>query len=192
MISLIASFISGIILGLSLTAPPGPITAIMVRESVKSNLHGTSVGFGAMTADFILMLLTFLFSKAIPTYLVYYVYLIGSVIMFYLAYKTLKVQKPKNTSMHANYLLGLTIGISNPFQIAWWLTVGIFLLIQLKIFSIFGLFTGILFWVLFFPIFVYRTKKYYEPKWINYISAFILFVFGIFMLFIGLTNIRMV
>lgn len=41
----------GVILGLSIAAPPGPMNALIANSSLKSPLHGTSVGAGAMTAD---------------------------------------------------------------------------------------------------------------------------------------------
>jgi threonine/homoserine/homoserine lactone efflux protein len=46
------SLIAGILIGLSLAVPPGPINAIIAAESVKkSYLDGIKVGLGAMTAD---------------------------------------------------------------------------------------------------------------------------------------------
>ncbi len=43
----------GLALGLSLAAPPGPVNSVIASESLRSKIHGVSVGLGAMTADFV-------------------------------------------------------------------------------------------------------------------------------------------
>ncbi|MCG2910363.1 MAG: LysE family translocator, partial [Sulfolobales archaeon] len=35
---------SGILLGLSMAAPPGPVNAMIANEALKSPLHGTATG----------------------------------------------------------------------------------------------------------------------------------------------------
>lgn len=52
--------------------------------------------------------------------------------MIYLAYVTLKSKMPSK-SIKGNYLIGLTIGLTNPYQISWWLTVGISMIKSLSI-----------------------------------------------------------
>lgn len=170
MLNLLYAIVVGIGLGLSLAAPPGPMNALMARESTKSRWHGTAVGAGAMTADAVLLVITFFFSKVIPKFIINYFYLAGAIILLYMAYGTLKA-KVKQSSMHANYFLGLGIGISNPFQIAWWLTAGLFLITNISIGSIVGLFIGILIWIFSFPYLIHKTKRYYEAKWVNYVSC---------------------
>ena len=44
--------VSGILIGLSLAVPPGPVNAVIAAESVKkSYINGIKVGLGALTAD---------------------------------------------------------------------------------------------------------------------------------------------
>jgi len=53
-----ASLFSGLLLGYSLAVPPGPMNALIAAWSLRSFRHGFAVGAGAMSADFLLMLLT--------------------------------------------------------------------------------------------------------------------------------------
>lgn len=53
------SLVAGILIGLSLAVPPGPVNAIIAAESVKkSYLNGMKVGLGAMTADATFLVIT--------------------------------------------------------------------------------------------------------------------------------------
>jgi len=54
----LASLFSGLLLGYSLAVPPGPMNALIAAWSLRSFRHGFAVGAGAMSADFLLMLLT--------------------------------------------------------------------------------------------------------------------------------------
>ncbi len=52
------SLFSGLLLGYSLAMPPGPMNTLIVAWSLRSIRHGFAVGAGAMSADFLFMLLT--------------------------------------------------------------------------------------------------------------------------------------
>jgi arginine exporter protein ArgO len=52
-----ASLFSGVLLGYSLAVPPGPMNALIAAWSLRSFRHGFAVGAGAMSADFLLMLI---------------------------------------------------------------------------------------------------------------------------------------
>ncbi len=52
-----ASLFSGLLLGYSLAVPPGPMNALIAAWSLRSFRHGFTVGVGAMSADFLLMLI---------------------------------------------------------------------------------------------------------------------------------------
>ncbi|MEM0373319.1 MAG: LysE family transporter, partial [Sulfolobales archaeon] len=137
MTSIIYSFFIGIVLGLSLAAPPGPINAIMAYESTRSKYNGIAVGAGAMSADVIFFIITYLFYQIIPPKITIYFYFIGGVIMIYLAYLVVK-SKPIKRDIKGNYLVGLMTGLTNPFQIIWWLTAGLSMINQLTIYVIPG------------------------------------------------------
>ena len=133
------SYLLGIVLGLSLAGPPGAVNSVIANESLKSKLHGTSVGAGAMSADFTLFLIVYSLKSYINTGILKFIYIIGGLFMLYLGFAILRSRMPSKTK-RGNYFIGLSMGLTNPFQILWWLTAGFFLLKELSIFSIAGLF----------------------------------------------------
>ncbi|WP_243675541.1 hypothetical protein [Vulcanisaeta distributa] len=95
----------------------------------------------------------------------YYLYFIGFAVMMYLAISILKSTfSPRNTggnrSPFLNYFMGISMGLTNPYQVFWWLTAGLSFMSVFGIFSVVGLFTAILIWVFVFPYAVYVGKVY--------------------------------
>ena len=185
----------GILLGISLAGPPGPVTAIMVERSMKSVLRGISVGLGAMTADFILMVVILLFGTALDiSRFNYYIYAVGAVFFIYLAYgiATSKPQESYSEIRSSGYIAGLSIGLINPLQVGWWLTAG------LSVFQMFGitplifLFVGIIIWVVFLTVMVYAASARYGDKvrlGVKIFSVASLSFFGILFLYLSLIGI---
>lgn len=161
-------FVLGMVFGFFLAVPPGPMNALIAAEATRSPIHGTSVGLGAMSADGILMVITYFFSRVLGHY-VYYLYFIGFAVMMYLAISILKSTfSPRNTSSNRspflNYFMGVSMGLTNPYQVFWWLTAGLSFMSVFGIFSVVGLFTAILIWVFVFPYAVYVGKVYGGSK----------------------------
>lgn len=179
------SILFGYILGLSLAAPPGPVNAVMANESMKSKIHGTSVGAGAMTADLIFFLIIFQVRKFISQEVLKILYIIGGVYLLYLAYSILKASMSSKKPA-GNFLIGLSMGLTNPFQITWWITVGIFMVNQFSIYSAIGFFLGIITWITIFPLGVSRliTKRWTEL--VKIISSITVFAFSIIILYYGI------
>lgn len=163
----------GALLGLSLAAPPGPMNAIIAEESVRGGwTAGFRAGLGAMSADacfFVLALagLTTLIQAA-PT--IRGVMLgVGGLLMVYFALGAVRGARQDfdmdtmgNPS--AGFQKAFVLALTNPFQIAWWLTGGVALLdpgsVQVAGYSlpatngaltILGFFGGILLWISGFP-----------------------------------------
>ncbi|EZQ01894.1 lysine transporter LysE [Candidatus Acidianus copahuensis] len=177
--------ILGILLGLSMAAPPGPINAIMAFESTISRVKGSLVGLGAMTADLIFFVITYTIKGIIPLFVLPYLYISGGILMFYLGYLTYKA-KPSTSSRKGNYFKGLTIGLSNPYQISWWLTTGLFAINNLGLSVIPSFFAGILIWIASFVSVINKIGS----KYINIVKIFsliILISFGTFMMYNGIT-----
>ncbi|WP_243675543.1 hypothetical protein [Vulcanisaeta distributa] len=60
------NFVIGMVFGFLLAVPPpGPMNALIAAEATRSPIHGTSVGLGAMSADGILMVITYFFSRVL-------------------------------------------------------------------------------------------------------------------------------
>ncbi len=171
----------GYLLGLSLAAPPGPVNAVILNESTKSAFHGTSVGAGAMTADLFFLILIYYGRVVIPHWIFRYLYVFGAIYLMYLAFAILKSRMPSK-SRSGNYLVGLSMGVTNPFQILWWVTVGFFLIQELSLFSMLGFFLGITTWIVTFPLAMNRVGHLYSPT-LKVFSFIILIIFAAIMLY---------
>jgi threonine/homoserine/homoserine lactone efflux protein len=145
----------GLALGFSLTVPPGPMNALMAQRSIVSYRRGFLTGLGAMSADLILGASVFVLQSEIDLgAVVRFVYLLGAAVMAFLAYRILRPQpgegRPPSGEL-ATYTSALAVGLSNPFQILWWLTAGIAFAYLGGVLLLAGLFGAILVWILAFP-----------------------------------------
>ena len=177
-------FLEGVVLGLTLAAPPGPITALMAQEAVKRPRNGSYVGAGAMTADTTFFALSRGVLYLVKPYLNYF-YAMGGAFMFVFAYQALQKAKPLAKGYRSGYLKGLAVGLTNPFQVGWWLTAGLSLLNSFGIASVLGLFTALGCWILFFPLAVNVLGKFGGPsseRVIRLLSAAALVAFGAYFL----------
>lgn len=179
------------VLGVSLAGPPGPVTAVMVRRASDSIMRGVIVGMGAMTADFTLMILTFIFrSKVGLSSYDPVIYLVGAFFFVLLAILILRSKEgapPRNYS--SGYLAGLSIGLINPLQIGWWLTAGLSFYTKFGLLPFYFLFVGIVFWVIFLSVLVYKFSTKYG-RLVNFgikiFSFASLIAFGIYFAYLGM------
>jgi threonine/homoserine/homoserine lactone efflux protein len=169
---MIAEIIRGIILGLSLAAPPGPVNAMIAHRSLTSSARGILVGLGALSADLIFMTIMLMIKAIIPSVLLKSVGIIGSVFMFYLAVQVLRAKENNDYERQAkkkelsstytkDYATGLAMGLTNPFQITWWLTAGLSLIASFGYTILVGFIIGIISWVFSFSTIISkgRTNK---------------------------------
>ncbi len=161
------SLVAGILIGLSLAVPPGPINAIIAAESVKrSYFDGIKVGMGAMTADATYLVVTLIGVTVLFTgdNVKIIVSLAGGLILAYMAIKILRgFNSPLNENgkkdIKNHYLTGLTIGMANPAQILWWITAGAALIANFNALGILGFFIGISLWVTSFSVTLHFAKE---------------------------------
>jgi threonine/homoserine/homoserine lactone efflux protein len=187
-------FLAGIALGLSIAAPPGPVNAMIAVQSTRSTLRGFLVGLGAMTSDATFLVITYhlrqIFTIEGPVKGA--LSLASSALLAYLAYLTLRSvrkldgrggREEKATAIP--YLTGLSIGLTNPFQIAWWMSVGLSLISSIGLIIILGFFSGILVWIVSFPMAIHfaqsRVPRLY--KIVGYASTALLIAFSLWFLF---------
>lgn len=147
------------------------------------------VGLGALTADSIFLIITFflgsliIFNDALRSAF----YMVSFVLMLLLAYLTFRSLKGlgrltgnSERGGHLPYVTGLTIGLTNPLQITWWLSVGLSLISSIGLIIIMGFFTGILLWITIFPLTMHwassRVPSLY--RWVIYASTLLLFAFA--------------
>lgn len=193
------SLVAGILIGLSLAVPPGPVNAIIAAESVKkSYLNGMKVGLGAMTADATFLVITLVGVTVLFTgdAVKIIVSLAGGLILAYMAVMILKdFNKPLKGDGKENlknpYLTGLTIGITNPSQILWWITAGAALIANFNAPGIVGFFVGIGLWVSSFSMTLHFARK--KAEWlypaVTLVSGVVLLFFSIILLYNALTMI---
>jgi threonine/homoserine/homoserine lactone efflux protein len=131
-----ASALAGVVLGLSLAAPPGPMNAIIAEESVLRGFGaGVRAGMGAAVADgcfFVLALAgvtTIL--RAVPTVHAVMVGAGGLLMLYFAAGAALDARESFTADLEgggAGFRKTFALALTNPYQILWWLTFGVGLL----------------------------------------------------------------
>lgn len=137
MATVAASAFAGVVFGLALAAPPGPMNAVIAEESVvRGWVAGFTAGLGAMSADAVFCALTLLGVVEVignaPTVRGVMVG-VGGVLMLYFAYDALtdvsETFVASNSTDGAGrgrgFRKAFLLAITNPYQILFWLTVGV-------------------------------------------------------------------
>jgi threonine/homoserine/homoserine lactone efflux protein len=178
--TLVTTLVAGMIFGLALAAPPGPMNAIIAEESVlRGWTAGFKAGLGAMTADVLFFLLALggvvTFIQRLPV-LQDVMFLVGGLLMLYFAYGAVRGARRQfrstSTPDSRGFSKAFVLSISNPYQILFWLTAGVGLLTPGRVdvlayanaslsdlvvvetghpALVFGLFVGVLGWIVGFP-----------------------------------------
>ncbi|AWB27275.1 LysE family translocator [Halococcoides cellulosivorans] len=134
--------VAGAVFGLALAVPPGPMNAVIAEESVRNGMRsGVIAGLGAMAADAIFLGLALVGVVAVVrdvTLLRGAMLAIGGVLMCYFAidavrtagWTTVEGIAPAETddSDVRGFRRAFVLAMTNPFQIVFWLTVGVGLL----------------------------------------------------------------
>ncbi|CAH0321685.1 hypothetical protein SRABI82_05571 [Priestia megaterium] len=200
--NVIAVFFSYILLGISLSAPVGPINIAQINKGIKNGFwNAWFVGIGAMFADIIMMTLIYL---GIATYLTnplakLIMWTFGFFTLIYLGYESIKdasnvkieekSEKAKESPFHS-LLSGFLIAISNPLNIVFW--VGIYGSALTQAINTIGkqqalwysgaIFLGIMSWDLTVATTVHFGRKRLNPRslrWIMIIAGICLIGFGL-------------
>jgi threonine/homoserine/homoserine lactone efflux protein len=145
----------GLLLGFSLTIPPGPMNVLIAAQSVVSMRRGVITGLGAMSADLLLGVAVYLLETAVDLHeFVRFVYVLGCGVMAFFGYRILAHRSqgtvPRTGGLRT-YSAALAVGISNPFQILWWLTAGLAFAYLGGLVLFVGLFGAIAVWIVAFP-----------------------------------------
>jgi len=133
----VVTLAAGALFGLALAAPPGPMNAIIAEESV---VRGWSAGFvaglGAMLADVFFLLLALAGAVAViegfPTLQAGMV-TVGGLLMLYFAVGAAQnadatLTGETETEAGQGFQKAFVLALTNPYQILFWLTVGVRLL----------------------------------------------------------------
>lgn len=182
----------GLVLGFSLTIPPGPMNAFIASQSVRSFHEGVWAGLGAMSADLVLGVLVFaLHSEFDLAAEVRWIYLLGAVVMVYLGVSLLrpKPQAPvPATGGSRTYAKALGLGLSNPFQILWWLTAGLAFAYLGGLVLFVGIFAAIAVWIVAFPwaLHIGTRERPEVARAVVIVSGIAIFAFAGWFLFLAL------
>ena len=145
----------GLVLGFSLAVPPGPMNAFIAAQAVRSFREGTMAGLGAMSADLLLGAVVYgLHSELDLSAELRWVYLVGAGVMIALGVSLARTGRggpAPDSSGRRTYAKALGLGVSNPFQIVWWLTAGLAFAYLGGWVLFVGLFGAIAVWVVVFP-----------------------------------------
>jgi threonine/homoserine/homoserine lactone efflux protein len=212
--ALLSTFTAGVVFGLALAAPPGPMNAVIAEESVLRGWRsGFRAGLGAMTADLVFLGLALLGAVAVveraPT-LRNAMVAVGGVLMLYFAYGAVRGARRSFRASAAPSSRGFTkafvLALTNPYQILFWLTVGVGLLAPGRIdvlayatealagvvivetghpALLVGLFGGIVIWIVGFPAALVTAERRMEAAGptIAILSGGVLLAFGGYFLY---------
>jgi threonine/homoserine/homoserine lactone efflux protein len=193
---------NGIIIGLSIAAPVGPIGLLCIRRTLnQGRLHGFVSGLGAASADSCYGIVAALGLTVVARFLTdqaTWLNLAGSIVLFYLAYSTSKVSvindpartKPSNEGYLNAYGSTLLLTLTNPMTILSF--AGIFAGMNIdqgsgsSLWLVLGVFIGSALWWMLLCLIVGLLKRMIGQKTlrtINLASAFILAAFGIYSLY---------
>lgn len=127
------SFITGVLLGLGVAIPIGPLNILIMNYSLSSFGRGFALGMGAMSADILYFVLLSLGVLVVfdNTWIFKSIAIFGAIFLLYMAWACYKnaskmLAKISNTergeSLLACYLKGLGLNSINPFIVGFWLS----------------------------------------------------------------------
>ena len=168
-LDVLVSALAGVGIGLSLGAPPGPVNAIIASHTVtRSWRAGFLVGAGAMTADTIFLALSFLAHATIVSITMWipYIALAGAAVMAYFAWGAVRAWRhmeevlAASSEAHArSYATGLSVNLTSPYPILWWLTAGLVLIDRLGPAVLVGFYVGLFLWISGFPLALREAQR---------------------------------
>lgn len=181
-------FLSYILLGISLSAPIGPINAAQINKGIHHGfLRSWMVGIGAMFADVLFMLLIYFgLAQFLTTpYMKAFLWLFGFFVLLYTGIESILTSKKglaignaSKESVSKSFRSGFFMALSNPLNILFWLgiygsvlakTSKSFSDIQLLIYSG-GIFIGILLWDFIMASLSSGAKRFLNPRILQIIS----------------------
>jgi threonine/homoserine/homoserine lactone efflux protein len=186
----------GVLLALSLAAPPGPVNALIASHGVtRSWRAGLLVGLGATTVDAVWLALSVVAHSFLLGVRAVFpaIALLGAAVMAYLAWGAAKawraepvVAVPSRAVHTTSYMTGFVANLTSPYPILWWLTAGIALIDELGPLVLVGFFAGLLLWISTFP-FLLRAAQQRYARTYHIVLAFSIVVLAVFAVYLAWT-----
>lgn len=200
--TVISVLFSYVLLGVSLSAPVGPINVAQINKGIKNGfLSAWLVGVGAMLADVMMM---FLIYFGVSTYLTtpiakLMIWVFGFFTLLYLGYESIRdaskqvdsIENEEKEHPMKSFAAGFFIAISNPLNIVFW--IGIYGAVLTSAIGTVGkekallysimIFVGIMIWDLFMATTIHFGRKFVNDrimKWISLAAEIILVGFGMY------------
>lgn len=189
----------GILLGLSIAAPVGPIGVLCIRRTLaKGMISGLLSGMGTATADALYGCIAAFGITAVSVFLVeqqVYLRLAGGIFLLYLGITTFRSlptatsPSDKKHSIAGDYASAFFLTLTNPMTIMSFAAVFAGLGVgteganyQLAAFMVLGVFLGSMLWWLILSITVDILRDRFDQQrltWINQFSGLVIFGFGV-------------
>ncbi|MDD6924588.1 MAG: LysE family transporter [Campylobacteraceae bacterium] len=192
------SFITGILLGLGVAIPIGPLNILIMNYSLSSFGRGFALGMGAMSADilyFVLLSLGVLVVFDNP-WIFKSIAIFGAIFLLYMAWACYKnaskmLAKISNTergeSLLACYLKGLGLNSINPFIVGFWLSLSSVVASSANwMIAALGVLLALFAWVLGLSIVTSLARRIISAKVariFSYVSAVLMLFFTAFLIY---------
>jgi len=194
--------LSVVVISFSGVMMPGPMFAVTLAKSYKSQLAGTRIALGHAVIEVPLILLIYFgFAQFFQNVIVQLVLsVLGSGMIIWLGIsmfraRTEVVRKGKDLPYNA-FTAGIITSALNPFFLLWWATIGSMLIMRILDFGVIGLVVFIivhwlcdLIWLTLVSVVVYRTHSLWGLKlqeWIFIACSLLLVGFGFWFLVSGI------
>ncbi|MDI6815425.1 MAG: LysE family transporter [Dehalococcoidales bacterium] len=169
--------LSVVVISLSVGMMPGPLSAVTIAKSYKSQFAGAQIALGHAIVEIPLMLLIYFgfarfFQEEMGQLILY---LVGGVVLIWLGIGMFKAKARvigmgKDLPYHS-VVAGVVTSAFNPFFILWWATIGSMLIMTSLNFGTtgFALFIPVhwlcdLVWLSFISILIFRTRSLWGRK----------------------------
>ena len=192
------SFITGILLGLGVAIPIGPLNILIMNYSLSSFGRGFALGMGAMSADilyFVLLSLGVLVVFDNP-WIFKSIAIFGAIFLLYMAWTCYKNASKmlakiscaeRGESLLACYLKGLGLNSINPFIIGFWLSLSSVVVSSANwMIAALGVLLALFAWVLGLSILTSLARRIISAKVariFSYVSAVLMLFFTAFLIY---------
>ena len=192
------SFITGILLGLGVAIPIGPLNILIMNYSLSSFGRGFALGMGAMSADILYFVLLSLGVLVVfdNTWIFKSIAIFGAIFLLYMAWACYKnaskmLAKISNTergeSLLACYLKGLGLNSINPFIVGFWLSLSSVVVSSANwMIAALGVLLALFAWVLGLSILTSLARRIISAKVariFSYVSAVLMLFFTAFLIY---------
>jgi threonine/homoserine/homoserine lactone efflux protein len=191
-------FAAGLVLGLSLAAPPGPVMAIMATASAQGRPRESVVtAMGAIVGDAVWLLFAiagFVTVLRAHPRVIGGLGILGGAMLLWMAWQGFQSARRgiADSTLKGSFRLGFATVLSSPYSFAWWVASGPIVISTLRVPGIVGLFLSLV---------AYTVTFSYALSWLGarvkhaalvvaYVGVLVLSVFGVYFALEGIRLLR--